>query len=154
MTRDFRLPGTLRDTVDTELSRLGRNPLRDIVEYWPEAVGNDIARNAWPARLSRDGTLHVSTSSSVWAQELTHSEKLLLERLAAEPSTADIRRIRFAVGEVPEPGAERESVSERVAPEVLQEHRRIGEQLASDIADPELRERVSEAIATSVARNV
>ena len=30
-----------------------------------------IAANAWPARIARDGTLHVATSSSAWAFELT-----------------------------------------------------------------------------------
>ncbi len=154
MTRDFRLPGTLRDIVDTELGRLGRGPLHDVVAHWPETVGDDVARNAWPARLSRDGTLHVSTSSSVWAQELTHCEKLVLERLAGERWAADIRRIRFAVGELPEPGAESETQTKQVAPELLLEHRRIGDQLASEINDPALRERVSKAIATSVARGV
>ena len=29
-----------------------------------EAVGDPIARNAWPARLGRDGTLHVATASA------------------------------------------------------------------------------------------
>ena len=35
--------------------------MADLVARWPEAVGRGIARNAWPARIARDGTLHVNT---------------------------------------------------------------------------------------------
>ena len=33
---------------------------------WPEAVGDEIARNAWPARIQRDGTLVVHVRDAVW----------------------------------------------------------------------------------------
>jgi predicted nucleic acid-binding Zn ribbon protein len=42
-----------------------------VVEAWPAAVGAEIARNAWPARITRDGTLHIHTQDSIWAFELT-----------------------------------------------------------------------------------
>ena len=63
----------LGSAVRSELSRFG--PQADIgrvAEAWPAVVGEQIARNAWPARIARDGTLHVHTSSSTWAFELEH----------------------------------------------------------------------------------
>jgi hypothetical protein len=55
------------DAVQQELGRFGRGgAIAEIVAAWPEAVGELIARNAWPARIARDGTLHVTTSSSTW----------------------------------------------------------------------------------------
>ena len=59
------------DDVRRELGQLGPGgAIADVVAAWPEAVGDSIARNAWPARIARDGTLHVATSSSAWAFEL------------------------------------------------------------------------------------
>ena len=46
--------------------------LAELVERWPKVAGPGIARNAWPARIARDGTLHVATADSVWAFELGH----------------------------------------------------------------------------------
>ena len=33
----------------------------ELLERWPAAVGPAIARNAWPARIAKDGTVHVNT---------------------------------------------------------------------------------------------
>ena len=44
--------------------------MAELLERWPGAVGPQIARFAWPARIARDGTVHVATSDSVWAFEL------------------------------------------------------------------------------------
>ena len=61
-------PERIGDEVQRELSRFGpAEGMTEIVRAWPEAVGEQIALNAWPARLSRDGKLHVATSSSAWA---------------------------------------------------------------------------------------
>ena len=66
--------------VKRELGRFGAaGGMADLVTAWPAAVGEQIARNAWPARIARDGTLHVATSSSAWAFELAHLESALRE---------------------------------------------------------------------------
>ena len=153
MNRRARLPSTLEDAVDAELGRLGRYPLREIVECWPQAVGKEIARNAWPARLSRDGTLHIATSSSVWAHELSYSGQAMLDRLAEQLGTKTLARLRFAVGELPEPGLDPETELKKSVPRVLPEHERIADFLSAEIGEPALRERVSKAIATCVARH-
>jgi predicted nucleic acid-binding Zn ribbon protein len=62
----------LGDDVQRALGRLGPgSSIGALVEAWPAAVGEDVARHAWPARMSRDRTLIVNTSSSAWAFELT-----------------------------------------------------------------------------------
>jgi len=89
--------------VERELRRFGGpGGMAEIVAAWPGAVGPEIARNAWPARLARDGTLYVSASSSVWAFELGHVEAEIRERLGAALDAAPPSRLRFAVGRLPE----------------------------------------------------
>ena len=61
--------------VKRELSRFGSaGAMTELVGAWPAAVGETVAANAWPARLARDGTLHVNAASSTWAFELQQLE--------------------------------------------------------------------------------
>jgi hypothetical protein len=64
------------------------------VGRWPQTVGEAIARNAWPSRIARDGTLHVSTTDSIWAFELGHRATEIATRLG-------VASVRFAPGPVP-----------------------------------------------------
>ena len=60
-------------SVESVLSRAGGDTalaLTEITAVWPQAVGEAVAREAWPLRVARDGTLHVATTSSTWAFEL------------------------------------------------------------------------------------
>src|SRR5579864_964061 len=78
-----------------ELGRFGPQAgLSELVQRWPAAVGEAIARNAWPARIARDGTLHVATADSVWAFELGHRGPEIAERL-------DVPKVKFAPGPLP-----------------------------------------------------
>jgi hypothetical protein len=105
MSGRYRIPPSIRDSVHRELDRLGEGPggadLADLASRWAEAVGETIARNAWPARRRRDGTVLVHTSSSAWAQELT-----LLEEQVRGKLGPNAPRLRFAVGALPEAGRE------------------------------------------------
>lgn len=135
-----------------ELGRLGPpGAIGGVVEVWPEAVGPAIAANAWPARIARDGTLHVATSSSAWAFELTQLAETihgrLRERLGAEMPPA----LRFAPGRLPEPGGEGVEEGARTVPTPSRAARRMGEEIAADIADPALREAVARAATASLA---
>jgi predicted nucleic acid-binding Zn ribbon protein len=142
----------LGDSLDQELRRFGATgSMPAIVAAWPAAVGEEVARNAWPARISRDGVLHVSTSSSAWAFELTQLAAVVLEQLAAGLDDVVPKALRFAPGNLPEPAAapadEPASRPAEPSPEQLAEAR----ELASPIADEELRERVAKAAALSLA---
>ena len=124
-----------------------------IVAAWPRAVGSAIARNAWPARLSRDGTLHVTTSSSAWAFELSQLEADVRTRLAALlPGDAVVARLRFTPGALPEPPAEEPSKEVAAKRVVDAESAAEGARLAAAIGEEKLRTIVAKAAAASLAR--
>jgi hypothetical protein len=140
----------LGSQVERELGRFGpASGMAPLVEAWPSAVGQQIARNAWPARLARDGTLHVHTQDSIWAFELTTRAEEIRSRLA----DAAPRRIAFAPGPLPEPPlASAEEVRER-PPEPTPEHVAKAESLTRVIRDEELRKVVAKAAAASLSRD-
>ena len=92
----------LGESVDDAMSRLGQSGgLTAIVREWPAVVGEAVASHAWPARVSRDGTLHVNTSSSVWAFELTALASEIADRLRVAVGDTAPGALRFAAGPVP-----------------------------------------------------
>ena len=113
-----------------------------MVERWPDAVGDAIARNAWPARIARDGTVHISTADSVWAFELAHRAPEIADRLG-------VPKVRFAPGPLPSQ-AEQEVLREPVRP--TSEHEREAAEIAAEIADENLRKSVQKALSFSLAR--
>jgi len=138
----------LERNVAAELARFDASPgLAAVVDAWPEAVGPDIARNAWPARLSRGGTLVVHTSSAAWAFELGHLEGRIRTLLPA----AGLAKLRFVVGPLPEPTPR---VDERRPHDFEPSHAELerGAVLAAPIRDEKLRKVVAKAAALSVAR--
>jgi len=135
--------------VARELGRFGTVAgLAPIVEAWPGAVGPEISRNAWPARIGRDGTLHVHTSSSAWAFELGH----LAETIRAALGAAAPPRIKFVVGPLPEPAHETSADPRRTPPQPTEEQRLAGDRLASRISDENLRKVVAKTAAMSLAK--
>jgi hypothetical protein len=146
-------PERIGDDVRAELARFGpAEGMTEIVRAWPEAVGEQIARNAWPARLARDRTLHVATASSTWAFELAQLEPKLLEHLREHLGSAAPESLRFAPGKLPEPPAH-DASAPRVAPrEPTAEERELASAVASGIEDESLREIVAKAALASLGR--
>jgi hypothetical protein len=141
----------LGDSLDRELRRFGQaGQMPAVVSAWPAAVGEEVARNAWPARISRDGVLHVSTSSSAWAFELTQLAAVVLEQLTARLDEQPPKGLRFAPGHLPEPAAEASETSRTGPVEPAPEDVADALELASSITDEELRERVARAAALSL----
>ena len=135
--------------VERELSRFGTVAgLGPVVDAWPSAVGPEIARNAWPARIARDGTLHVHTSSSAWAFELAQLEGRIRAALGEHAPP----RLRFATGPLPE--APVDDVGPGANPTVRpsREHASAAAQIAAVIADENLRKIVAKAAAFSLAK--
>jgi hypothetical protein len=133
--------------VRRELGRFGpAEGMADLVAAWPAAVGPEIARNAWPARIGRDATLHVHTRDAVWAFELTQRAEEIRVRLG-------VAALRFAAGPLPELATTEAAGSERTAvrPATLGEAR-TADSWAAGIADPELREAVARAARASLAK--
>ena len=135
--------------VERELARFGAaGSMAAIVRAWPGAVGDAIARNAWPARVGRDGTLHVTASSAAWAFELAQLSATVLEGLRRELGESAPARLRFAVGPIPS-RAEEEARPPSPPPEAA---RRVAETLVAEIDNAELRELVAKAAAASLAK--
>ncbi|HEX5450172.1 MAG TPA: DUF721 domain-containing protein [Gaiellaceae bacterium] len=130
-----------------ELARFGPQAgMPELLDRWPEAVGEAIARHAWPARIARDGTVHVNTSDSVWAFELGHRAQEIGERLASLNITVD--KLRFAPGPLPEAPLERHATGVQPAAEDVEKARA----LAAEIDEETLRETVQKAISFALAR--
>jgi hypothetical protein len=139
--------------VERQLGRFdGHGSMPRIVAAWPGVVGPEVARNAWPARVARDGTLHVHTSSSVWAFELGQLAPRILERLEGELGDHAPKALRFAQGHLPESPAEASGLDHREAPEPPSEALAEAASLTASIQDGELRERVARAVALGLAR--
>lgn len=138
--------------VRRELRRFGSaEGMSDLVTAWPKAVGETVAANAWPARLARDGTLHVNAGSSTWVFELQQLEAEIAERLREVLGKAAPERLRFAPGPLPEPVVEASEVSQKAPPEPTLEQARAAHDLAAPIASEELRKSVEKAARMSLA---
>src|SRR3954469_16622908 len=89
------------EQIRAELSRVGADGgAGGVVTAWPAAVGEEIARNAWPARTQPDGTLVVHVRDAIWGFELTQRAREISDRLPGRP------RLRFTPGPLPETSAE------------------------------------------------
>jgi hypothetical protein len=120
--------------------------MAETVEAWPAAVGEEIARNAWPARFQRDGTLIVHAKDAIWAFELGHRAAEITSRLPGSPP------LTFVPGPVPEPAAPAGSGdAPPVPPAATLEEQRQAAEWAASIEDEELREAVARAAAASLA---
>ena len=95
---------------------------------WPAAVGEEIARNAWPARTQADGTLVVHVRDAIWGFELTQRAAEISARLPGRP------RLRFIPGPLPDSAPE-PSPAPRAEPSP--EHAREAAALTAGIEDRE-----------------
>jgi hypothetical protein len=141
------------DAVRRELGRFGTTgEMADLVSAWPEAVGETVARNAWPARLSRDGVLHVNAGSSAWAFELQQLESDIAGRLREVLGEAAPARLRFVPGRLPEPAVTDEERRVKPLPEATLEQAREARDWAAEIESEDLRKSVEKAARASLAR--
>lgn len=143
------------DEIERTLSRGGSReaiPLARLTSLWPTAVGDAIARNAWPLRIAGDGTLHVATASATWANELALLSDEILGRLREQLADDTPTRLRCAVGPIPEAATPEPSDLARQRPEITPEAREAAASVASAIEDPELRELVSRAARASLSK--
>jgi hypothetical protein len=140
--------------IRRELGRIGPmdGDMTAIVRVWPAAVGETVARNACPARLARDGTLHVNTASATWAFELGSLAPTILEQLRNELGEAAPPSLRFAPGPIPDPLAETPEGGASAPLEIAAEDRAEAARVAATIEDDELRELVARAAAAGLAR--
>lgn len=137
------------DEVRRELGKHGPQAgMADLLAAWPAAVGEGIARNAWPARYARDGTLVVHVSSSAWGFELSQLAPTIRERLGEHAPAG----FKFVPGPLPTLAAEDASEARPEPPRPTPEHRRRAAELVTPISDENLREVVAKTAAFSLAR--
>jgi hypothetical protein len=118
----------------------------ELLAAWEAAVGPEIARNAWPARYQRDGTLIVHTKDAIWGFELGHRAAEISDRLPGKPP------LKFVPGLVPEPGSGPTEATAQVPPPATVEQRAQAAEWAAEIEDEGLRELVARAAAASLAK--
>jgi sugar phosphate isomerase/epimerase len=106
-------------------------------------VGAAIARNAWPSRIGRDGTVYANTADGIWAFELTQRAVDIARRLG-------VPAIRFAPG--PLAGAPEEAAAPS-APTPSQEQMGEAAAIASAIESEKLRETVQKVVSLGLARS-
>jgi hypothetical protein len=134
--------------IARELGRFGPAAgMAELLAAWPEAVGEGIANNAWPARFTRDGTLVVHTSDAVWAFELTQRADEIRGRLTKLVP----KGLKFLPGPLPEPAAEAAEKPGTRVREATPSERRQADEWAAAVEDPELRELVARAARASLA---
>lgn len=134
----------LGEEIRAEMHRVGaESGAGDVGSAWPAAVGEEIARNAWPARTQVDGTLVVHVRDAIWGFELTHRAAEISARLPGRP------RLRFVPGELPDaPLDPPPPTPVEATPEQVQE----AASLAAVIEDPNLRESVAKVIRAALVR--
>jgi hypothetical protein len=146
------------DRIDVEVRREldrvgpGGGELEALTRAWAACVGDTIARNAWPARLADHGILHVATSSSTWAFELTRLAETILDQLRPALGEATPRALRFAPGPLPGPPPPGPAAAAPRPPRATPEQRAEAASLAAGIEDEELRALIVRAAAASLAK--
>jgi hypothetical protein len=134
----------LGEQIRAEMRRVGADSgAGDTAGAWPAAVGEEIARHAWPARTQPDGTLVVHVRDSIWGFELTQRASEIAGRLPGRP------KLRFVPGPLPDAVPDPPP-----APlvEATPEQEREAASLAAAIEDPNLRESVAKVIKAALAR--
>jgi hypothetical protein len=147
----------LGDDIERTLAASGDGTmlaLAEITAVWADAVGEGVARQAWPLRVGRDGTLHVATSSATWAFELDRLSPEIGERLSTLLGSSAPSALRFRPGPLPEPARASEDAEAAAVelPAATPETIAAAEAAASAIEDPNLREIVEKAARASLER--
>lgn len=121
-----------------------------LMAEWSQLVGPQIAAHTVPREV-RGRTLWVVVDSSTWLHELTLLKPLLLAKIAPRAGKADVRDVRFVIGEVSAPksaSAPRPpSNSSCLAPEA----EAAVDHAVSALADEDLRESVRRLLRRAAA---
>jgi hypothetical protein len=105
---------------------------------WGRAVGEVIAGHAQPSMV-RGKKLYVTVDSSAWMQQLSLLKPDIMEKLNAAMGANAVESITLKLGELEVSPRPRTKTPEPEPPPLGPEERRRIEELASVIADPEVR---------------
>jgi len=62
--------------------------------HWEDIVGTEISKKAKPERITR-GTLYLSVSTSIWANELSLMSDKLIEKINSFIGEEVVKKIKF-----------------------------------------------------------
>ena len=68
--------------------------ISNIFNHWEDIVGTEIYKKTKPKRITR-GTLYVSVSTSIWANELSLMSDKLIEKINSFIGEEVVKSIRF-----------------------------------------------------------
>jgi hypothetical protein len=104
---------------------------------WEDAVGEQIAKNAIPARI-RNNVLEIKVAHAVWMQQLQLLKPRLIEQINKHLGDTPITDLYFRRGQVA-PEVKPEAKPARVLPELDTKELEGIHQLTRNIADDEVR---------------
>ncbi len=110
-----------------------------LMAEWSQLVGAQIAAHAMPREV-RGRTLWVVVDSSTWLHELTLLKPLLLAKIAPRVGKADVRDVRFVIGEVSAPEGASAPRPPSKASHLPPEAEAAVDHAVSALADEDLRE--------------
>ena len=140
--------------IEQELSRFGpQGGMPELLAVWPDVVGPMVSANAWPARIARDGTLQVNTSSSTWAFELGQLAPAILDQLHQALGKGVPKALKFVPGHLPEPAAGEAAEARTEVPEPTVEALQTAVSIAAEIEDENLRKLVEKTVALGLSRS-
>ena len=133
---------SLNLSLDPEFKRL--------TAAWNNVVGDRIVAHTRPEKLQRD-TLFVSVSDSVWMQQLHFLKQDILGKINQLLDGKAVKNIHFSLGDVPPPAAGNKPAPDDIRPLKARDRKMIEENAAA-IADPELRDIVKKVMTREIAR--
>ena len=96
-SRNYSRVGDILPAVLKSIGLDKRLKERELLELWPEVVGEGIASRTRAVRVER-GVLYVEVMHSAWLQELHFMEKQIYRKLRNAAPDIEFKRIRFGTG--------------------------------------------------------
>jgi len=122
-----------------------------VFKLWPDAVGEQIARQTQPDRLHA-GTLFVRTTSSVWVQQLHFMKEDIRQKLNHLSGKTAVRDIHFTVGYQPSrsKGKTSDTAEKKISLKVRD--RKMIDESTEKLSDPELASIVKRVMEKEISR--
>jgi predicted nucleic acid-binding Zn ribbon protein len=92
--KSFEDIGSIIGEVIKESNMGHRLKISNIFNNWEEIVGTEIYKKTKPERIT-GGTLYVSVSTSIWANELSLMSDKLIEKINSFVGEEVVKNIRF-----------------------------------------------------------
>jgi len=140
-------PAKLGEVLNQLFTRTGfgrRIAEEKIFSKWGEIVGDTVAANTEPVRISNH-LLWVKVSNAIWMHQLQFMKELIVKKLNEKLENSSVEDLRFFVGEI---GSPAQKDDERNCPPLKDfiltkgEKELIAKEVAG-ISDPELRKALS-----------